>query len=97
LAEAIVVRDGDRDPNIALGTYPSEDCAQDKDNEEANVNASSHLDAVLRIAAERGDVPGVVAMAATRDGVIYEGAFAGVPCRMVGRWVWFCFLDRLDD
>jgi methyl acetate hydrolase len=30
---------------------------------------------VLKAAIERGDVPGVVAMAATRDGVIYQGAF----------------------
>jgi methyl acetate hydrolase len=33
------------------------------------------VDKVLRTAAESGDVPGVVAMAATRDGKIYEGAF----------------------
>jgi hypothetical protein len=32
---------------------------------------------VLRTAVERGDVPGVVAMAANDDGPIYEGA-AGV-------------------
>jgi methyl acetate hydrolase len=32
-------------------------------------------DAVLRSAAEAGDVPGVIAMATTRDGTIYEGAF----------------------
>jgi methyl acetate hydrolase len=30
---------------------------------------------ILHAAIERGDVPGVVAMAATREGVIYEGAF----------------------
>jgi methyl acetate hydrolase len=30
---------------------------------------------VLKAAIERGDVPGVVAMAATRDGGIYQGAF----------------------
>jgi methyl acetate hydrolase len=35
----------------------------------------SDVDEVLRAAAERGDVPGVVAMAARRDGVIYRGAF----------------------
>src|SRR5205807_2348240 len=29
----------------------------------------------LRVAVERGDVPGVVAMAATRSEVVYEGAF----------------------
>jgi len=33
------------------------------------------VDEVLKTAVERGDVPGVVAMAATRAGVIYEGAF----------------------
>ena len=33
------------------------------------------VDAVLKAAIERGDVPGVVAMAATGDGAIYEGAF----------------------
>src|SRR5215472_7750712 len=35
----------------------------------------SRIDQVLRAAAERGDVPGVVAMAANREGVIYQGAF----------------------
>jgi len=33
------------------------------------------VDQVLKSAAERGDVPGVVAMAATRDGPVYQGAF----------------------
>src|SRR5690242_19588375 len=43
------------------------------------------VDKVLRTAAESGDVPGVVAMAATKDGKVYEGAFgkralpSGVP------------------
>src|ERR1700746_1196810 len=32
-------------------------------------------DEPLRAAFERGDVPGVVAMAATRDEVVYQGAF----------------------
>jgi len=35
----------------------------------------SPIDQVLRAATERGDVPGVVAMAATRDGPVYQGAF----------------------
>src|SRR3984893_14745891 len=35
----------------------------------------SGVDEVLRAAIERGDVPGVVAMAASRDGPIYQGAF----------------------
>ncbi len=33
------------------------------------------IDQVLKAAIDRGDVPGVVAMAATRDGPIYEGCF----------------------
>jgi len=33
------------------------------------------VDQVLRSAVDAGDVPGVVAMAATRDGVVYSGAF----------------------
>ena len=33
------------------------------------------VDQVLRAATDRGDVPGVVAMAATRDGAVYQGAF----------------------
>lgn len=39
------------------------------------------IDEVLRTAAERGDVPGVVAMAATREGPLYAGAFGrrGLP------------------
>ncbi len=35
----------------------------------------SDIDAVLRQAVSRGEVPGVVAIAATADAVIYEGAF----------------------
>jgi methyl acetate hydrolase len=33
------------------------------------------VDRVLKKATERGDVPGVVAMSATRDGPAYQGAF----------------------
>jgi hypothetical protein len=33
------------------------------------------VDQVLKAAADRGDVPGVVAMAATREGPVYQGAF----------------------
>src|SRR6266478_2623267 len=35
----------------------------------------SGVDEVLRAAIDRGDVPGVVAMAATREGAVYQGAF----------------------
>jgi CubicO group peptidase (beta-lactamase class C family) len=35
----------------------------------------SSVDEVLRSAVHRGDVPGVVAMAANRDGIVYRGAF----------------------
>src|SRR5580704_3481996 len=41
---------------------------------EVNMPVSS-IDQVLKLAADQGDVPGVVAVAATRDGVCYEGAF----------------------
>src|SRR5262245_58458808 len=37
--------------------------------------AQRHLDPIMRQAAERRDVAGVVAAAATRDGILYEGAF----------------------
>jgi methyl acetate hydrolase len=33
------------------------------------------IDEVLKTAADQGDVPGVVAMAATREGPVYQGAF----------------------
>ena len=33
------------------------------------------LDQLLKDAADRGDVPGVVAMVATRDGPVYRGAY----------------------
>jgi methyl acetate hydrolase len=41
------------------------------------VRTTTTIDEVLRTAVERGDVPGVVAMAANDDGPVYEGA-AGV-------------------
>jgi methyl acetate hydrolase len=44
-------------------------------NGEVNMPGSSSIDQVLKVAADRGDVPGVVAMAANREGVVYEGAF----------------------
>ncbi|RAI58784.1 serine hydrolase domain-containing protein [Roseicella frigidaeris] len=39
------------------------------------MTATAAIDQVLREAVERGAVPGVVALAADRDGPIYEGAF----------------------
>src|SRR5437868_4320271 len=36
---------------------------------------TTRIDQTLSAAIERGDVPGVVAMAATRDEVVYQGAF----------------------
>ena len=38
------------------------------------------LDRLLQAAADAGDVPGVVALAATADGVIYQGAFGAGAC-----------------
>ena len=37
--------------------------------------AFGHIDDVLRTATTKGDLPGVVAMAATDRGIVYEGAF----------------------
>ena len=34
-----------------------------------------NIDRVLQAAIDRGDVPGVVAMAATRDGPVYQGVY----------------------
>ena len=48
------------------------------------VRTTTSIDEVLQNAVSRGDVPGVVAMAANEDGPIYEGA-AGV--RSVARCV----------
>ena len=35
----------------------------------------TQVDTVLKAATDRGDIPGVVAMAATREGPVYQGAF----------------------
>ena len=39
------------------------------------MRSTAPIDEVLKAAADRGEVPGVVAMAANRDGLLYEGAF----------------------
>ncbi|MBV8119167.1 MAG: 1,4-butanediol diacrylate esterase, partial [Alphaproteobacteria bacterium] len=39
------------------------------------MESSAHIDAALRRGVETEEVPGVVAMAATDNGVFYEGAF----------------------
>src|SRR3954471_23939905 len=49
-----------------------------------NAPGSSAIDASLRAAVERKDVPGVVALVANRDGVLYQGAF-GVADVSTGR------------
>src|SRR6516162_2040812 len=41
------------------------------------VGTFSHIDAVLRAATRAGQLPGVVALAATDSGVVYEGIFGG--------------------
>src|SRR5438105_9630774 len=41
----------------------------------SEADAQAAIDAVLRRAVQAGEVPGVVAMAASLDGPIYEGAF----------------------
>jgi methyl acetate hydrolase len=49
-----------------------------------NVPGAEAIDAVLRAAVERQDVPGVVALVTTRDRVLYRGAF-GVADVSTGR------------
>jgi methyl acetate hydrolase len=43
----------------------------------ARAGALTHVDAILRAAVGAQQVPGVVAIAATEDGILYEGAFGG--------------------
>jgi CubicO group peptidase (beta-lactamase class C family) len=52
-------------------------------NAQAQTTGRAAVDAVLSGAVARGEIPGVVAMAATRTGVIYQGAFgaADLPSR----------------
>jgi methyl acetate hydrolase len=45
-------------------------CAQDKD-----ATPLGRIDAVLRAATDAKEVPGLVAMAATDKGILYEGVF----------------------
>ncbi len=61
----------------------------------ANTQAIDH---VLRQAVQAHDVPGVVAMAATDQGVMYEGAFGSARTReRRGHDARYGRLDRLDD
>jgi CubicO group peptidase (beta-lactamase class C family) len=46
-----------------------------RQTKEQGMTGFSQVDEVLGSAIERGDVPGVVAMAAARDGVVYQAAF----------------------
>ncbi len=39
------------------------------------MRSTAPIDEVLQAATDRGDVPGIVAMAANRDGLLYKGAF----------------------
>src|SRR5690242_6611138 len=51
------------------------DAARRQEAMEAAMQNVGDIDRVLEEAVARGDVPGVVAMAADRSGMIYEGAF----------------------
>jgi CubicO group peptidase (beta-lactamase class C family) len=61
-------------PGVVFFTLPQLATAQD----------AAAIDAVLRAAVERKDVPGVVALVTTRDRVLYQGAF-GVADVSTGR------------
>ena len=49
--------------------------AWEKEPADAAVGTLPQVDAALRAAVSAEDVPGVVAMAATETGVVYEGVF----------------------
>jgi methyl acetate hydrolase len=60
---------------------------------------SSKIDALLQRAVEAGDVPGVIAMATDRNGIIYEGAFGkrvlGQPAAMTADTVvWVASMSK---
>lgn len=59
-----------------------------------NAPGSAGIDAALRGAVERKDVPGVVALVADRKGVLYQGAF-GVADVATGRPVTFDSMFRI--
>jgi methyl acetate hydrolase len=56
---------------VAAGALGSRRVADARPGREA----FGHIDDVLRTATTKGDLPGVVAMAATDRGIVYEGAF----------------------
>jgi methyl acetate hydrolase len=56
----------------ATGALPSRALAHEPP---ARAGALTHIDATLRAAVGSQQVPGVVAIAATEDGILYEGAF----------------------
>jgi len=56
-----------------------------------------NADSLLRTAIEAGDVPGVVAMAIDREGLIYEGAFGNASSAGAGDDAGYGRLDRFDD
>lgn len=63
------------------------------------MSLKSTLDTRLKSATDRGDVPGLIAMAADRNGVIYEGAFGlrklGEPAPMtLDTVVWFASMTK---
>src|SRR6266849_3326086 len=61
---------------IAFRPAQAEDCGTSHSiNREDAMQTLPQIDQVLRKGIDAGDVPGIVAMAATRDGPVYEGAF----------------------
>jgi CubicO group peptidase (beta-lactamase class C family) len=80
LAAAIAAACGIAGPAFArepLGAIaPAPNTAPDAAPPSSFARASfSHVDAALKTATESGELPGVVAMAATANGIVYEGAF----------------------
>ena len=75
-----------------IGTTPSVAA------ETGRSDALAGIDQAFRKAADAREVPGVVAVAATRDGILYEGAF-GKRNLVKGPDMTpdFSVLDRIDD
>jgi Beta-lactamase len=58
-----------------FGLAPSAPLALAEENSGIKLSSLAQIDAILRTATDAKEVPGVVAMAATDNGILYEGVF----------------------
>src|SRR6266852_6385904 len=59
----------------AVGSLDVSCIARAKEPTGPGVGTFSHIDSMLRAATSAGEAPGVVALAATDNGIVYEGIF----------------------